>query len=276
MRQFKLINAVGVEWDMMQPDGFFYLPQGLGYSRTISTIRAGADYLISDEFLNQKSPYGEMVFRTYVQFQNFVSFVTNDDPLYLYYNPAGTTWYRIRCKVSSLSKSEMSQPGILRCPITFSCLGTWSELVTVTQSEMETGVGKIYTYTYPYTYADTTIATALISNGALESPLRLNIFGPVEDPYWALIQSGQNVAAGRVNITIPDGNKLVVDANPSSMQIAEYTINGEFVADRYADSDFSTERFIYAPPGESTLSATNASGGKIRVVVELEKTAYAV
>lgn len=276
MRQFKLINATGTTWDLMQRDGFFYLPQGIGYSRTISTIRAGTTYLILDEFLNQKAPYGEMVFQTYEQFQKFVAFISDDDPLYFYYSPTGQTWYRSRCKVQSLSKSEMSQPGVLRCPITFDCLSTWSELVTVTQSDVVEDQGKIYNYTYPYTYSDTTLATAQIINGSIESPIRLNIFGPVENPYWALIQGGQNIATGRVLITIPSGNKLVVDANPLTMQIAEYTINGDFVANRYGNSDFSTQRFLYAPPGTSVLSATNPTGGAIRVVTELERLAYAV
>ena len=275
MRKFKLINAIGAEWDLMQKDGWLYAPNNLGFNRTFSTLRVGYDYLISEEFLDEKYPSGEMIFLTYQQFQNFVSFVTNDDPMYLYYSTNGV-WYRCRCKVASLSKSEMQQPGLLQCPITFQCLTTWSELVSISQSSVDTNAGKIYNYTYPYTYADTTIAVATINNGALTSPCKLHLFGPVENPSWALIQNGENILTGKVNVTIPDGNKLVVNANPSEMEIAEYTIQNVYVADRYQDSDFSTARFVYAPPGQSTLSATNESGGDMQVAVELERIAYAV
>lgn len=275
MRRFKLINAEGTEWDLMQKDGYYNSPDGYGYERSFKSIQSGFDYLQTSDILDQKSPSGEMVFRSYAQYQAFVAFIAKDDPLYLYYSPLGT-WYRCKCKVQELSKSEMSSPGLLLCDIRFLCFGTWSEQVTATQSEVDTSHGKIYRYSYPYTYADTTIAVATLKNGSLESPCRLNIFGPVENPTWTLVQNGVSLMTGRVNVTIPEGNKLVVDATPSSMEIAEYTTDNELVGNRYAESDFSTERFVYAPPGESTLTVTNETGAAATMAVEMERVAYAV
>lgn len=37
------------------------------------------------------------------------------------------------------------------------------------------------------------------------------------------------------------------------MEIAEYTINNEYINSLYGFSDFTTARFIYFSPGESTL-----------------------
>lgn len=275
MREFKLVNSTGAEWNMMRRDGFFHMPFGFGYARNISTLRAGNTWLISDEILTQKTPSGEMVFLTYKAFQDFVSFISKDEPLYLMYKPM-QTWYRCRCKVQQLDKGDMTYPGVLICPIMFSCFGTWSELVTTYQSALDLGEGKVYDYSYPYQYADTSIYTADIKNGDLESPVKLHIFGPVVNPAWALIHNGENIASGRVNVTIPEGNKLIVDANPATMEIAEYTRNNIWVADRYQSSDFSTARFIYAPPGASTITATSASGGAISLIAELERSAYAV
>ena len=275
MRRFKLINAVGAEWDLVQRDGFFHAPAGLGYQRQISTLRAGTDWLVSDEFLKQKTASGQMVFRTYAQYHAFVAFITKDEPLWLMYNPDGK-WYRCRCKVQRLDKGEMSAPGLMTCAIQFLCLGTWFEALTAQQTEPIEGAGKVYSYPYPYTYAGTIIAVAEIANGDLDSPCKLHIFGPVVNPFWALTKAGERILTGRVNVTIPEGNKLVVNASASDMEIAEYTRDNNYVRDCYAYSDFSTERFVYAPPGISSVSVTSEDASAVRAVLEVEKVAYSV
>lgn len=274
MRYFKLINAVGAEWDLMQRDGFFHAPSGLGYRRTLTTMPSDYSWLITDDVLDQKNPSGEMVFKTYAAYQRFVAFVSNDTPLYLMYRPIDR-WYRCRCKVTRLEKGEMSSPSLLITPITFACLDTWHELVEAAQSTPDASGGKTYSYSYPYRYSDTSIASAAINNGSLQSPCKLHIFGYAENPLWELLQGGETILRGRVYATIPDGHKLVVNASPTEMEIAEYTRDNAFVRDLYAQSDFSTARFIYAPPGASTLSVTSASGG-VEAVVEVERLAYSV
>lgn len=275
MRYFKLVNAVGAEWDLMRKDGFFHSPSGLGFNKTINAQRAGDSWIISSEFLNQKYPSGEMVFKTYAAYREFASFIALDDPMYLMYRPENT-WYRLLCKAQILEKGDMTAPGLLVCPVTFSALGTWSELVTTSSGNLAVTGGKIYSYTYPYTYANNLIATADVKNGNLESPMRIHIFGPVDTPTWALIRGGENISSGRANVSIPEGNKLVIDSRPGSMEIAEYTRDNVFVADRYASSDFSTARFIYAPPGDSKITVVGANGVSAEVAVELERVAYAV
>lgn len=273
VRQFKLVNAVGAEWDLMRKDAYFNSPSGLGMAKTFTTARTGYEFLILQELLSQKSVSGEMVFRQYSTYEEFVSFITQT-PLMLHYMPI-TKWYRIRCDVQSLSKTEKSGPNLI-CPITFLCFGTWHEGVVVTQAEGPEVGQKKYTYSYPYTYAETSAGSALIQNGDLESPCKLHIFGPVTNPSWALYKAGEKVMEGKVNATIPDGNKLVVDADPATMEIAEYTRNNVFVEDLYQDSDFSTARFVYAPPGTSTITFTHEGTADINAYVEVEKLAYTV
>ena len=275
MRYFKLVNALGAEWDLMQKDGFFHAPSGLGFSRSISSLRAGLDWLPSSEFLNQKTPSGEMVFFSYESYQRLVSFISYDVPLFLMYQPT-RKWYRCRCKVTKLEKGDMTSPGLLVCPIVFSCLGTWHELVSASQAEVNTAAGKVYPYAYPYSYADSTVASAAIENGNLDSPCKLHIFGPCTNPAWSISQGGKTLQRGRVFATIPEGHKLIVAASPAEMEIAEYTRNNVLVQDLYAASDFSTERFIYAPPGSSTVSVTAENADTVRATVEVEKLAYSV
>lgn len=273
MRKFKLQNNVGAEWDLMDKSAYFNAPDGLGFEKEISAMQAGYSWLITKEYLGQKSISGEMVFFSYERYQSFVSFVTKD-PLTLLYSPV-SKWYRISCKVQIAQKSEFKS-GYLSVPITFLCLGTWHEAIVVSQAQLPSGNLKKYSYTYPYIYAETAAGTARIKNGDLVSPCKIHIFGPVTNPNWVLTQGGKRLLTGRVVATIPAGDKIVIDADPATMEIAEYSVAGEFVQNLYQSSDFSTARFIYAPAGESTLAFSHEGTADISASVEVEKLAYSV
>lgn len=275
MREFKLVNADGLEWDLMRRDAFFHAPDGLGFSKSISTVQVGYNFIETSDSLNQKTPSGEMVFNGYDRYREFIAFISKT-PLSLRYKPLDK-WYRIQCKVESLGKTELTGAKNLICPISFVALSTWYEHVTVKQNVPEEDSGKVYPYSYSYKYADTTIAVTEIKNGNIESPLIIQIFGPVVNPSWVLSQSKIQLAEGRINVSIPEGNKLVINADPANMEIAEYTIlENAFVKDLYAESDFSTARFIFAPPGDSILTIFDESGEDIIAYVEVEKLADSV
>lgn len=274
MRKFFLQNAAGETWNLMRFDAFFHAPDGLGFSQTITSARVGMDYLETDAFLDQHTISGEMVFLDYDKYQAFAAFAMLA-PLVLTYQPESTPYF-IRCKVQSIGKTEIGAANRLTCPISFLCSGTWYEKTqSIAQSGGSGDDAKKYPYSYDYTYSDLGAAGALIQNGAVESPLVLHIFGAVTDPSWSLIQNGAVIATGAVTAEIEAGHKLVIDARPASMEIAEYTNNGAFVRDLYALSDFSTGRFLYAPAGESTVFVTS-SGTVTQAVVEVEKNAYTV
>ena len=274
MREFKLVNANGLEWDLMRKDAFFHAPDGLGFGRTISAVQVGGSYIETGDSLDQKAPSGEMVFLGYEEYSDFISFIAKT-PLVLMYKPL-QKWFRLKCKISSLGKTEIIG-GRLICPISFTALSTWYELLNVRQNIPQEGTGKIYPYTYPYVYSDTTVATAEIENGDRTSPTIIQIFGPVKNPSWILNHNGGQVASGYAEVTIPKGHKLVINSDPAEMEIAEYTvIDNAFVEDHYSKGDFSTERFIFVPPGKSRLSIFDETGGDIEAYVEVEKLADSV
>lgn len=274
MRKFFLTNAAGERWNLMRFDAFFHAPDGLGFSQTISSARVGTDYIETDAYLDQHVISGEMVFLNYEIYQQFADFALQA-PLVLTYMPDATEYY-IRCKVQNIGKTEIGSANRLICPISFLCSGTWYErMEVVVQSEGIADDAKEYTYSYNYTYSDLATAGALIQNGAVESPLILHVFGNVTNPTWSLTHDGETVATGAVTAEIPAGHKLVVDARPASMEIAEYTNGGVYVRDLYPMSDFSTARFLYAPAGESTVLVM--SGDTVaQAIVEVEKYAYTV
>lgn len=313
MRKFFLTNAAGETWNLMRFDAFFHAPDGLGFSQTISSARVGTDYLETDAYLDQHTISGEMVFANYAVYQQFIAFAMRS-PLVMTYMPESTEYF-IRCTVQSIGKTEIGSANRLICPIAFLCSGTWFEreqayyenepdavkvvltgdivtfdadgtelleslqldeddTVTVIYSYTQ-GASKHYSYTYNYTYTDSALGGVTIHNGSIESPLIVSILGAANNPTWALTQDGVVVATGAVTAEIPEGHRLVIDARPASMEIAEYTNDGVYVRDLYAMSDFSTARFLYAPAGESIVTV-NAGGTSVNTIVEVEKYAYTV
>lgn len=76
------------------------------------------------------------------------------------------------------------------------------------------------------------------------------------------------VAIGKVNATIPEGNKIVIDTTTIPYSIKEYTANGALVRDLYNLSDFSTKRFMYLEFGNNRISIGDDSSNKVTTEAE--------
>jgi hypothetical protein len=194
--------------------------------------------------------------------------------LQLCYEP-GDTWYYLDCKVKSLKKGEISN-GKLYCDIDFNAYGMWYLPVEAHETQ-KTSTGKKYSYTYPYTYIDTTRGTIKIANNSdIDAPCKLHIFGPCINPYWRLTKGGVIVSTGKVTVTVDSGQKLVVDANTGTMEITLRGVDNSLISDEYQNGDFSTDRFIYAPSGDSTLSFSHDGTTELTVTAEVTTLADTV
>ncbi len=272
MRIFKLKNALGAEFDMMRRDALFHAPDGLGSSWTRGYAAAGHDYLLTDETLDQKMPSGEMVFRGYAQYREFAAFCAHK-PLVLCYKPEDT-WMYLDCDLASIGRTEIGHStNRLICPVNFVAKGTWYAEYIYKKAGDDPSVGKKYPYRYPYRYSAGGAGIVAIDNkGTADSPLRIQIFGPCENPAWSLYVNGTKMADGRVNTQLQSGEVLRVCSAPREMEIAIYNaVTGTFVRDAYADSDFSTARLILAPPGRSMLSFRQGEGERVEMLVGVKQ-----
>lgn len=171
----------------------------------------------------------------------------------------------------SISKGEIDEKSMrLLCDVNFTSLSGWYEKLKAYQAQ-GAGGGKTYSYTYPYTYTSSAQGTVDIPNGNLPSYPKITIFGPVSNPFWALYQGATRLQTGRLKLTVPDGNKLVIDSHPATMEIAEYTRGGQFIANRYGDSDFTTTRLFMLPAGQCSVVFTQDGVGVVDAFVEVKK-----
>lgn len=119
--------------------------------------------------------------------------------------------------------------------------------------------GNGYIYDYKYSQAETN--QIYIQNGSLPSYWLLRLWGAATNPEWRLYQNGEMIKSGRIIATIPTGHYIEINAIPAKFSILEYDNNGQFIADRYGDSDWTTERFFEIPAGESFIQLTDAADG---------------
>jgi len=271
VRQFKLQNALGQTFDLMQRDAFFYSPDGLGFRMNTEYMQIGNSYQLIDTESAQKTPAGIMVFSTYAKYQEFVQFIT-PTPLKLMYKPVNE-WAYLDCIISSLSKAEIDyRDNRLKCNIDFQGLSKWYIPRSAKRSSVTVVDAKKYNYTYNYNYADAITGLINITNNSSEaSPTIISIMGEITDPAWSLIVNNQTVQSGAVSGTIASGNKLIICSKDNQLEIAEYTLNNEYVRNLYQASDFTLDNFIYVPVGQSTLRVTGSVQDTIDATIEIEE-----
>jgi len=273
IRQYKLINADAEVIDLMDESTFFGDTNGLGISRTIETVTSGFCFIPVRNELDRQNISGTLYFADYDNYLTFARFCSRV-PLKLYYNTTGTWAHRI-VMLQKLEKPEIDKTtSKLLCPVEFMPESAWRSEATVFSAAGSEATGKVYPYTYPFVYREVAAgAIALVNNGWNDAQCRLHIMGPVSSPTWSLVHNGLTVLTGNVDATIPEGYKIVVDADPLNLEIAEYTIDNEFVQNLYAVSDFDTERFVLIPPGDSTLFISHQGTEEIVAYAEVIRIA---
>lgn len=266
MRQFVLQSRNGEQFDLMRKDAFFSEPDGLGFADDLTFGEVGSSWVLTKQTRQRPEPSGQMVFAGYTQYEEFAAFAARKS-LKLGYKSA-QTWIWLPCIVS-LEKGEIGQNRRLCCGVTFHATGPWAEEVSFVQGGLDAyGIG--YPISYGYTYGKGNPGLIQVKNGLRQSPFKLYIFGPAQNPAWRVVQNGTLIGTGKMNLELLADRELLIDSNPANMRIAEYTRDGAFVANRYASSDFSTQRILLLPSGTSKIY-TSDDNGVISAAAEVAK-----
>jgi len=253
----------------MRKDAFFYNISGLGFGIEAEYSRIGSKYVALNEHEIQPTPGGTISFAGYHQHDEFRSFCRVGG-LVLAFKQLDT-WYYLDVNIN-ISHSDISEKTRrLECDIRFTATSYWYEKVTAQKAAEDTSVGKVYPYTYPYTYSNNRPGVIDIKGGNLPSSCKIHIFGPCTNPAFVITKNGEKIADGRVYVQLLAGRKLVINTDPVEMEIAEYTTNNEYIASRYQDSDFETDRIVQVPAGESRFTFTQDGSGAVVAFVEVKK-----
>ena len=203
-RKFRLENGKGTIYNLTDQNFKVYgnKPQGLGYTRTMSTLRLGDSELQLYQMFNLDDISFEMLFYDdklsdkYQKYEEFIRFLSYK-PLYIQYQrPNSFDWYRRRVESMSLSKSEVEyKDRMLHCPFTLHCMTFWEDNeINEKIVDNATTDGKIYPITYPFKYSGASLSNIkMISKGMLETPIEIIIDGTVTDPQYILYDDNENI-----------------------------------------------------------------------------------
>lgn len=242
MRQFALINAVGESYELNDLRNFFHSPNGLGFLRSAEYLKLGDRYEILSDGFEQAAPTGQICFKdekqssAYAKYAKFSRFLQKI-PLILVYRSDKD--HRMRVVPESISKSEISKPLGLDISIVFRALSFWYDEVE------RTGTSSV----------------RILSDSARQSPMHIEIAGPVTSPIWTQSLNGTQIATGKVTATIAEGATLHIRTDTDPYQI--YSEANGVKTDLYSVSDFSTERFMYLQEGENVIACSGASSLKV-------------
>lgn len=274
VRSFRLKNAYGEYWDLMQKDAFFYQPKGLGWGRAVKTERVGNSFIVVDDQTVTQTVSGIMVFTGYQNYKDFLQFCIPGG-LVLCYTPINTERY-LECSMI-IQKSEINyETGKLECEVEFNPTSEWYENTLLLRPQQQIDdYAKIYLdehgYAYDYAYEDSTSGGITITNEGLPSYFRIKFFGLAENPSWRLYVSNELVHSGKLNATIPQDHYLIVNTIPSQMEISEYDGDGNFYLDRFGDIDYTQNPIFTIPSGESMMVFTDDSTSVPNVALEVFK-----
>lgn len=266
IREFKLRNANDAVYDLNNLDNFFHNFKGLGQEYKVTYMQFGSRYSKSKEILNQKKISGTIRFKSYEGFYNFSRFIQHK-PLVLEYTSHET--YYLDVSIDKLEKSEFEEGG-LKCNISMTSLGTYYRTVkkAILENDEESG-GKVYPFEYPYTYTDSASGEVIIqSDSVLESPCKIHIFGPCVNPNYTHYVDDKVVATGKINCSVEEGKKLVIDATVIPYSIGIYTTDNEYVENVYEKSDFNTARFLNLKYGKNVISIKHETTEAVKAIIE--------
>lgn len=272
VRQFKLINARGAEWDLMRKDAFLYSPDGLGVSQSNEYMRIGNTYKLIQRLAAQKAVGFQMVFKSYALYRQFADFIIYH-PLKLAYMPQNE-WTYIDGDITAMSKTEIDKDtGRLISNCTFTATSLWYIPRRAQRTSDDVENPKKYTYGYDYQYADAINGYINVVNNSNEDAQGvITIFGAITNPSWYVSVNNDVVESGSVTADIPEGHKLVVNSKDGQLEVAEYNADDDtFIRNLYQATDFSRETFVHFPAGNSVLFVSGTTESQIVAYVQIDE-----
>lgn len=226
VRKFYLTNSLNktYEFTNAQVEHFLNSPQGLGFSKSISTLRLGDEEIKNSEEYSMPNVSGDILFyakreQAYQDYLEFMDFIRLGG-LKLYYTPPNTLYpYYIECEILQVDKTEYDTSGYLSCPVSIYGLTFWqnSQENILTSKNEEANEGKYYPLVRDYYYGGNALSDIQIEvEGQVEIGFVLEIKGNCINPQFVAKQN--DITYGKLKL---DGtfDYVKIDTNEISENI---------------------------------------------------------
>lgn len=269
MRQFYLENGKGNRYSLMDVEHWLYKPKNLGAKFSSKYEQFDSTFVRTQRIPKPDDIKGTILFignDKYQKYSDFIKFVAVE-PLTLIY--VSSAEYKCSVDLKEIEKSEIDKDSsILECDLKLKRLSRWYRHIILDNEGGDTN-GKTYDYTYDYTYTEYESQTAVIqSDTGYDSPTKITIIGPCENPRWQHYVDNVLLETGKVDYSIRDGRRIVIDATTVPYSIKEFDNSGNFTADLYAYSDFTQQRFINLKYGKNRIYVEHDGTNTLKLIVE--------
>lgn len=215
VREFKLVNEKGQEYSLMDIYNHCLLtdPSGLGYSYTTEYEQLGNTFVTNLRKFEQGQISGTANFLSYDNYKNLVDFIEASESLRFSYKipfQNGQKEYFKDVQIQSISKTQKQTNGIISETITFDCLSLWYEENTFIHNMSQQEGVVSWDFKWDSKFADfTTRSLQFINNGHVESPILVEIDGPVTNPKIELYVEGELYQELPFTVKIEEYEKLL-------------------------------------------------------------------
>lgn len=292
-RYFTLINGNGETCNITSHDPFFHDPKGLGFTKEEKFRNVGDRFVLITSKNKQQVISGDVAFTGSNPYESYFSFIQFIQilPLTLTYTPrpnadpnryASGVTYKRNVRVTSVSKSEINKQGYLDVAINMTCLSPWFKTITIAQDPNGANAdSNSFIWNVSSTWengdsgeaivfgSDSMLNKGITSDSNNDSPCRLYIVGPVTNPYWRHYVNGILYETGQVNVTLTEGQYLLVDNTTDPYEISVYTTEGTYVSNAYPYSDFTTKRFVNVQYGSNIIRVSDDENRRIAMKAEV-------
>lgn len=226
VREFYIENETGQRFSMMNIEEGCFLnsPTGLGYSYNIEYSQIGDEFIQNIRKITQGQVNGELIFKNYDNYKNFIDFVESAQDLKLVYKvpfEEGFTEYFKDIDISSVEKTEKGTDGVLRVPVVFNCKSLWYEAkeVVYTIDPVSNELRWDFRWDAMFTAYDN--RNIIFDNkGHTEAPFKLELDGEVVDPIITILEDDEVVKElNLTGLTIAQGEKFVYNTKDTEQTI---------------------------------------------------------
>lgn len=276
VREFYIENELGQRFSMMDIEKGCFLnsPTGLGYSYDIQYAQIGNNFIQNIRKLSQGQISGELVFKNYDNYKNFVDFVESGKNLKFVYKVPyenGFTEYFKDIDISIIDKTEIGQNGFLMVPATFNAKSLWYEAqeVVYTIDSVSNELRWDFQWDAIFTSYDSRNIT-FENKGHEEAPFKLELNGEVIDPIITILEDNVEVKQlDLTGLTIGAGEKFIYNTKDTEQQIIKKSNNTETNLFSFLNPNFIN--FYKLRKGVSTIRLEadgEITSGKLTIYVQ--------
>ena len=276
IREFYIENETGQRFSMMNIESGCFLssPNGLGYSYDIEYAQIGDNFIQNIRKLTQGQISGELIFKTYDKYKEFVDFIESAVNLKFVYKiplKKGTIEYFKDIDISSVEKSEIGTDGVLRVPVIFNCKSLWYEAkeVVYTIDSIDNEVRWNFDWDSIFTAYDN--RNIIFENkGHAAAPFKLELNGEVSGPVITILEDDIEVNKLSLDgLVVLEGETFVYNTKETEQEITKVSSTERTNLFNFLNPNFVN--FFKLRKGASTIRLEadgEITSGKITIYVQ--------